>query len=126
MFGLRWRIDCTPRTKNGQPAQSTTGVASSSSTQFCVAPWNSASECPAIASRVTITVSGRVHQKRREKSRSSGFSCSSSSGITGSSAMPHLGQVPGPIWRISGCMGQVYSAPASASTGAAAAGSVPA
>jgi hypothetical protein len=26
MFGLRLRIDCTQRTKNGQPAHSTTGV----------------------------------------------------------------------------------------------------
>jgi hypothetical protein len=56
---------------------------------------------------VTITVSGSVHQKRRRKSASSGLSSSSSPGITGSSAMPHFGQVPGPIWRISGCIGQV-------------------
>ena len=28
-------------------------------------------------------------------------------GQVGSSAMPHFGQVPGPIWRTSGCMGQV-------------------
>jgi hypothetical protein len=33
MFGPRWRIDCAQRTKNGQPAQSTTGVASASSIQ---------------------------------------------------------------------------------------------
>jgi hypothetical protein len=34
-------------------------------------------------------------------------SSSASVGIKGSSAMPHFGQWPGPIWRISGCMGQV-------------------
>ena len=29
--------------------------------------------------------------------------------VTGSSAMPHFGQAPGPGWRTSGCIGQVYS-----------------
>ena len=63
-----------------------------------------------MASTVTITVSGNVHQKRRVKSLNSGLSSSSNSGVTGSKVMPHLGQVPGPTWRISGCMGHVYSA----------------
>lgn len=63
---------------------------------------------PPMASVVTITVSGNVHPKRRGKSLSSRFSYS----FTGSRVMPHLGQVPGPIWRTSGCMGQVYSAAA--------------
>ena len=48
-----------------------------------------------MASTVTITVSGKVQKKRRLKSRSSGFSASSSVGISGSSAMPHLGQAAG-------------------------------
>jgi hypothetical protein len=30
--------------------------------------------------------------------------------VTGSSAMPQIGQEPGPFCRISGCIGQVYSA----------------
>ena len=38
-------------------------------------------------------------------------------GIIGSSAMPHLGQAPGPSCTISGCIGQVYFAPGT--TGAA-------
>ena len=79
MFGLRSTNERTQRSKNGQPAQSTTGVVSTSSTQFCVVPWNRFRECPPMASTVTITVNGRVHQKRREKSLSSGFSSSSSS-----------------------------------------------
>jgi hypothetical protein len=29
--------------------------------------------------------------------------------MTGSSAMPHFGQSPGPSWRTSGSIGQVYS-----------------
>jgi hypothetical protein len=33
MFGLRFAIDCAQRTKNGQPAHSTTGVANASSSQ---------------------------------------------------------------------------------------------
>jgi hypothetical protein len=91
MLGLRCTSDCAPRTKNGQPAQSTTGVVSANSIQLCVAIANQPSGWPAIASTVTVTVSGRLHQKRRWKSRSSGLS-SSSDGSSGSSAMPHLGQ----------------------------------
>ena len=52
-------------------------------------------------------VDGKVHQKRRRKSISSGFSPSSRLGISGSSAMPHFGQAPGWSWRTSGCIGQV-------------------
>ncbi len=107
MFGLRVMSDCTPRTKNGQPAHSTMGVASASSTQFWVCGLISARLWPAMASVVTTTVSGSVHQKRWRKSVSSGFSPSSSEGISGSKAMPHLGQVPGIGCRISGCIGQV-------------------
>ncbi|MCY1545276.1 hypothetical protein D9M68_812110 [compost metagenome] len=96
MFGLRLRIDATPRTKNGQPAHRVTGVARINSTQFCVAPCSNCSWWAVIANTVTMTVRGNVHQKRREKSLSSGFSSSSSSGITGSKAMPQMGQLPGP------------------------------
>jgi hypothetical protein len=93
------RIDATPRSKKGQPAQSTTGVASTICSQFgpmCIIPRTN-----------TTSVSGNVHQKRRRKSTSSGFSPSSIDGISGSSAMPHFGQVPGPAWRTSGCIGHV-------------------
>src|SRR2546425_8228412 len=44
-------------------------------------------------------------------SRSSGLSPASAVAITGSSVMPQMGQLPGPIWRTWGCIGQVYSAP---------------
>jgi hypothetical protein len=58
--------------------------------------------------RTTPTiVSGNVHQNRRVKSSSSGFSSSFSDGITGSSAMPHIGQLPGAGFLISGCIGHV-------------------
>jgi len=108
MFGLRVRIDATQRSKKGHPAHNTTGVASTSSV-----PLRSAGESegdrtwPNIARMNTTPVSGSVHQKRRLKSVSSGFSACPAPGISGSSAMPHLGQTPGPCWRISGCMGQM-------------------
>ena len=107
MFGLRLTIDCTPRTKKGQPAHSEIGSDSSSSIQLCVAMSNQPKRWPNMASTVTATVKGSVHQKRRWKSTSSGFSLSSRSGSTGSSDMPHFGQCPGWSWRISGCIGQV-------------------
>ena len=45
---------------------------------------------------------------RRVKSTSSGFGPSSSDATTGSSAMPQIGQAPGPSCTICGCIGQVY------------------
>ena len=39
-------------------------------------------------------------------------------GQKGSSAMPQSGQLPGPTWRTSGCIGQVYSAPTGVDVGA--------
>ena len=60
MFGLRLMTDFTPRSKNGQPAHSTIGEASTSSIQLCVPISNHCSRCPAIASTVTITVNGSV------------------------------------------------------------------
>ncbi len=108
MFGLRFNTDCTPRTKNGQPAHSTTGADRTSSTQLCVPIGNSPRRWPNMASKVTMTVRGRVHQNRRVKSRNSGLSSSASSvGSIGSSVMPHLGQLPGIGCWISGCIGQV-------------------
>ena len=117
MFGLRLRTDCTQRSKNGQPAHSTTGVASANSSQVRVSTASPGMRWPNIASTNTASDSGKVHQKRRLKSRSSGLPSSSRLGISGSSAMPQIGQVPGPGWRISGCIGQMWIAPASAGDG---------
>lgn len=75
-----------------------------------------------MANSVTATVRGSDHQNRFEKSLSSGFSSSSSSGISGSNDIPQIGQSPGPIWRISGCIGQVYSVVASPAGGFCAGG----
>jgi hypothetical protein len=64
----------------------------------------------AMARVTTGTVTATENQNRREMSHSSGFSSSWSPGAatdTGSSAMPHLGQKPGPFCRIPGCMEHV-------------------
>ena len=59
----------------------------------------------------------RQTQNRRVISTSSGF-VSSPEAVIGSSAMPQMGQLPGPSRTISGCIGQVYCLPASGSAGA--------
>ena len=107
MFGLRVAIDCAQRTKNGHAAQATTGVVSRSSIQLRCPADNRSVRWPSIASPSTTTVSGSVHQNRREKSRSSGISSSSAEGTIGSSAIPQIGQWPGASRTISGCIGQV-------------------
>ena len=108
---LRWplRTDAQPRAKNGHPAQSTTGVASTSWAQADAAgprrcrprTW------PPISSRNTGTASASPTRKRRVMSASSGFGPTSAVASSGSSAMPQIGQVPGPTCRTSGCIGQV-------------------
>ena len=60
---------------------------------------------------MAITTTGTVNpiaiQSRRVMSRSSGDPVSSTVTSMGSSAMPQIGQSPGPTCTISGCMGQV-------------------
>ena len=114
MFGLRFTTDAQARAKNGAPPQSTTGVASTSWSQArrrgetaCWSGW------PGIRSDMAIARSGTVRasptQSRRVMSRSSGFTSSASVTIRGSSAMPQIGQAPGPGRTISGCIGQTHS-----------------
>ena len=113
MFGLRWRIESTQRTRKGQPAHSTTGLASASSSQERAAPDSAGSTCaPPMPSTSEATVSGNVQTKRRVKSRSSGLlSGASAEGSRGSSAMPQIGHAPGASRRICGCIGQVQTVP---------------
>ena len=110
MFGLRLAIDCQQRTKNGQPAHSTTGVASMSWIQLEVC--DPIHMCRPvrwlpISSTNTGSVRARPIQNRRVMSASSGLGPASAVASTGSSAMPQIGHEPGPTWRTSGCMGQV-------------------
>ena len=111
MLRLRFTRLCQPRTKNGQPAHSTTGVPSASWIQLptcgpptrCIIPvrW------PPISRATTGTVSTSPIQKRRVKSNNSGLGATSAVATSGSRAMPQIGQLPGPTCRICGCMGQV-------------------
>ena len=58
--------------------------------------------------RLTPEERGRgLENYRRRKSISSGFSSSSRLGISGSSAMPQIGQSPGASRRTCGCIGHV-------------------
>ena len=108
MFGLRVRIEEAHRSKNGHAPQRTTGSERTSWIQLRVdAGTFGNSRCPSIAMTTISAVSGSVHQNRRRKSTSSGFSSSSATGISGSSAIPHFGHTPGPTCRTSGCIGQV-------------------
>ncbi len=110
---LRWpvRTDCQPRTKNGQPAHSTTGVASAISSQFGMMPCGSSQcrskRCPPMSSATSR------HGERAADPQAARHVDQFLVGpvveqiSAGSSAMPQIGQLPGPTWRISGCIGQV-------------------
>jgi hypothetical protein len=114
MLRLPVRIDAQPRSKNGHPAHSTTGVASASWIQLEVCDpshmCRSVRWLP-ISSRNTGRVSASPIQSRRVISTSSGLGPASAVASSGSSAMPQMGQAPGPTCRISGCMGHVYMVP---------------
>ncbi len=64
-----------------------------------------------MARRKRGAVRSKLPQKRRDMLSSSGFGSSSplSDVVRGSSAMPQIGQLPGPRCMIWGCIGQVYS-----------------
>jgi hypothetical protein len=112
MLGERLRSDAQNRWKKGSAAQSTTGVASTN----CSQPSSgSPIQCskgsptmPPIARSRIGTASAALTQSRRVKSMSSGLGPSSPVITAGSSAMPQIGQAPGPSRMISGCIGQVH------------------
>src|SRR5579862_8308255 len=116
---LRWRFtsDAQPRTKSGQPHQSTAGVANASSAHSmgrrdpaCTpGATDQAISTPDIPSTTTGAASATLIQNRRVIETSSGFTSSSIVTVRGSSAMPQIGQEPGPGRTMRGCIGQVYS-----------------
>ncbi|MCY1308150.1 hypothetical protein D9M70_581370 [compost metagenome] len=65
MFGLQLATDCQPRRKSGIPAHKTIGKDRANSIQVWVRDSNHCRLCPNMASTVTTTVSGSVHQNRR-------------------------------------------------------------
>ena len=113
MLRRQVRMDRTARTKNGQPAQRTTGVARSNSIHGWISG-ESGPPCPPVAMPVITRISSgsdsaAATQKRRVMSRNSGLSATSAVGISGSSAMPQIGQSPGLSARTSGSMGQIQT-----------------
>src|SRR5882757_8681328 len=71
------------------------------------------------------TVRAALTQNRRLISRSSGFSSSPRVTVRGSSAMPQMGQLPGPGRTISGCIGQVHSVLVAGSCGDSGSNAIP-
>src|SRR3989441_8673921 len=119
MFRLRLTIDAQPRGKNGQPPQSTTGVARTSCSQAMSrldSPWRSGwpGSMTPITNASNGTLSATLTQNRRVMSFSSAFS-SSPVAVRGSRAMPQIGQDPGALRTIWGCIGQTYSVRAAGS-----------
>ena len=125
MLSCHVRNERQPRSRNGQPAQSTTGVASSASTHCAqvafiqcgspalvahrstAAPGSNPGTSSPIANTSNGMVNASASQKRRVMSRNSGFSPTVTEGASGSSVIPQMGQLPGPTWRICGCIGHV-------------------
>ena len=113
MFGLRLTIDAHPRSKNGRPAQSTTGAAQASWIQFETVRLSGSAPAPATISVMAMPNTGSpiaaAMRNRRVMSASSGLGASSGVTARGSSAMPHAGHAPGASRRTSGHIGQTYS-----------------
>jgi hypothetical protein len=111
MLRLRVRIEAQPRSKNGQPAHNTTGVARRSWSHIpSWAETSAASGWPgmmsAIARTTTGTVSAMPMRRRRVMSISSWLGGSIALIAAGSSAIPQIGQFPGVSCTIWGCIGQ--------------------
>ncbi len=106
-------MDCQPLTKKGNAHHRTTGVARANSIRAQALAENRC--CMGIEGRKAETISASMGaasatliQSRLDISPSSGLE---SSAVTsrGSSAIPQIGQEPGPSRTICGCIGQVYS-----------------
>ena len=106
--------------RKASPHHSTTGVASTSCNQTAARPGRNARKCSVIANATNGNDSATPTQKRRVMSASSGLAASAVAGVIGSSAMPQIGQLPGPLRTISGCIGQVHLPAAPIGCGSAA------
>ena len=62
---------------------------------------------------------------RRVMSTSSRLTGSSAVTVRGSSAIPQIGQVPGSLWTICGCIGQTHSVRMAAGVGATGSSAIP-
>src|SRR6266566_4233841 len=93
------RIDCQPRTKNGQPQQSTTGVLKRNCSQrdqsLATQVGAFGKTCAMPSTKIGNARTAPI-QNRRVMSRSSAFSSSfPATMFFGSNAIPQIGQFPG-------------------------------
>src|SRR5215510_8207190 len=108
MFGLRFTSEVQKRSKNGQPPQSTTGVARKNSIEFRTGGETPRpTDSPNMESSKTGSDNAALIQKRSRMESYSGSASTSAKTSIGSSAIPQIGQVPGPICTTSGCIGHV-------------------
>jgi hypothetical protein len=111
MLRCRVRSDAQPRSKKGQPPQSTTGLARASCPQAIARVGRAETSRSVIMSLMATTKSGAVSsaltQRRRCMSRRSGLASPPAS--RRSSAMPQIGQLPGASVSISACIGHVQT-----------------
>src|SRR5678815_3757368 len=113
MLGLRFTTEAHARSKKGQPAQKTVGVARTRPIQFTTEPYPINSpvppNMPAMVTMKTGAVRTAAMRSRLVMSTSSGLGASSNETTRGSRAIPQIGHAPGASRTISGCIGQVYS-----------------
>ena len=101
MLRLRLTNEAQPRWKIGQPAHSTTGVASANSSHCsAVIEMDLGMSCGSRSVTIAMTNTGKASavltQKRRVISRSSALS-SVGGALRGSSDIPQIGQLPGSL-----------------------------
>ena len=116
ILALVFFSEAQPRSKNGHPAHSTTGVVkinwsqllSGRLTTSCIRAPNTMSP---IASKNTGKPKPTPIQNRRVMSINSELGVSCTSIACGSSVIPHDGQVPGRVVTTSRCIGQMYLTP---------------
>jgi hypothetical protein len=116
MFHWRAPSDAQPRSKNGWPPHSTTGVAITSSIHSLLRSGrNVRLHGSAIAAKTNGSVNAAQIQRRLVMEINSSLGNSSAEIARGSSAIPQIGQLAGPCAVTSGCIGQVYSPQAAGS-----------
>ena len=131
MLRRRFTIDLQPRAKNGHPAHNTTGVARANWIRVSMLPatdlWRRSPSINSINSGMASARSGIDRATPTHSLRLIFLSSGSASSATarGSSAMPHMGHSPGFCLTISGCMGQMYSAPTGPAGGATGSSAMP-
>lgn len=95
ILGLRVTMDFQPRAKRGAPAHKTTGKERRSCIQFSELDIKLPNKCCPMPRIKRSREKGRVMKNRFLKSESSVSFSNCAEGISGSNAIPQIGQVPG-------------------------------